>query len=720
MAATPITEISLPDEAKAVVWRIFGAGASPLTEQSTFDLIEPIICKHVTSSYDRDRSVATIRGWFEIIGEQRYVKQDLQEAVANVIVEGIGVDPSEIGIWAIGSINGGLAANIIRSRRSLEEIDTVVDATLATLEKVCDNDAVLDADGIVPFAGRDSNNAKIPRDAVRREGMLETFQHLSTHGLELVHLGLHPPVGNLIKLVIDLQPERFQSLVERLDHPVMQARATYHILEKTRNSNHREPLSWITKESCDALIALATMHTLETVNSLDRDIESSDRLSDDQHLWNTELRPPRDDLDSAAVNLIDDIVDRLAMLEPPASAKWIGELLSGAPYILSRGGNPEKQPRVERLEKKATERLAHHVRHSWSDDLVASLCVGLRLTPRDTWTRHLADIAWEVRDTEPERAAMLSRTTLIEHERHVDEEMERGHMYYNWDDWHDREWITGLGIALALSTDELEMPQWVATRCQALPLTVWDAEESYGVFSAADRAAQIWFIVAFHAVAALKQIGQPVEPRRVCDLAEAVWSHCHFAGQHLPDGRDASVAAEYAARFAIEFGEPSILWLLKQARSRAVGPRAVWALIDQRNKKAEREGRPDAVYDQGVIDEMASAASTRFRDGEHLSIESLHYLGQLWLLLGVMDLAHPTAKAILAHPSRTLSRNNQIVALELLAQATDGKWPDLETSDCISSTYRDLWPTHGYTPDSEVADRKRIDELIESSGFPAP
>ena len=146
-----------------------------------------------------------------------------------------------------------------------------------------------------------------------------------------------------------------------------------------------------------------------------------------------------------------------------------------------------------------------------------------------------------------------------------------------------------------------------------MPLSVWDAEESYQAFSSADRVAQIWFLVALHAVAGLKQIDRAVDPVEVRALAETVWSHCYFTGQYLPDGPDASVAAEHAARSAVEFGEPSDLWLLEQARSPRVGPRALWALIDQREKKAAREGEPDAGYDEMVIDEVAHAASNRFR-----------------------------------------------------------------------------------------------------------
>ena len=720
MATRTNPSLYLSDEAKAVIWRIFGAGASPLTGRSTFDLIERVISKHVSSSTHRNWAISAIRGWFEAIGERRWLKSDIRERVAVLILEGIGADRSETAIWAIGSIDGDLAASIIRPRWRPEEIDSFVDAVLATLEKICERDEVLNAAGVVPYAEVESGKARIPRDAVKRDGRLETFRHLSSHGFDLIHRALHPPTGNLIELVVHLQPGRFESLIERLDHPVMQARAAYHMVAATRALDHCKPLLWITEDSCDALIALAIVHTLETVNRLDEDIRYSDRLGKDRHIWTTELRPPQDDLDAAAFKLLNDLVDRLAMLDPLACARWIGELLSGAPYALMRGRDLEKPPRIKQLEKMGVKLLAHLVRHAWSDDLLGALCAGLCLTPRTTWTRHLAEVAWEVRDVEPARTATLARATLDELERRVAEELELGQLFLNWNDWHDREWIAGLGAALAMSSEDLDLPEWVSTRCRALPLSVWDAEKSYQTFSSADRAAEIWFLVALHAVAGLKQIDRVVDPVRVHALAEAVWTHYYFTGQYLPGGRDASVAAEHAARSAIQFGNPSDLWLLEQARSPKVGPRALWALIDQRKQKAAREGGPDAGYDEMVMNEFAHAASNRFGDGGLYGFESLHYWGRLWLTLGAIEQARRTAMAILAFPMRGFDRGSKVLVLELLTMGADGQGLDQATRDYIGSTYRDLWPIYGYTPDTERADRQRIDELLERWGVPVP
>ena len=719
MAASIMTDASLPDEAKAVVWRIFGAGESPLTRRSTFDLIERVICKHVSSPSRRDWAISAIRGWFETIGERRWLKPDMREPVAVLILEGIGADRSETAVWAIGSIDGDLAERIIRSRWRPKEIESVVDAVLTTLEMICARDEVLDAAGVVPVAGLDSGKSRIPRDAVQREGMLETIQHLNSHGFDLVHRALHPPVGNLIELVIRLQPKRFQSLIKRLDHPVIQERAAYHMVAATRALHHRKPSQWIIKDSCDALVALAIVHTLETVNRLDEDIRSSNRLGEDQCISSTELRPPQDDLDAGAVNLLNDLVERIAMLDPLECAQWIGELLSGAPYALIRSHDFEKPQRIEQLEKSGTDLLVRLVRHSWSDDLLAALCAGLRLTPRTTWTRHLADVAWTVRDVAPARATTLARATLYEHERHVAEELERGHLFLNWSDWHDREWVAGLGAALALSSDELDLPEWVSTRCRALPLTVWDAEETYEAFSTADRAAQIWFLIALHAAACLNQIGRAVDPVAVRALAEAVWTHCHFTGQYRLAGSDTSVAAEHAARSAVKFGEPSDRWLLEQARSPRVGPRALWALIDQRTKKPAREGGSSTGHDEMVIDEVARAASNRFGDGGHFNFESLHYWGRLWLQLNAIEQAGRTAKALIAFPMQGFDRGSKILVLKLLTLGADGQGLDLEVRDYIGSTYHELWPVYGYTPATERADRQQIDDVLERSGLHA-
>ena len=712
MAANLMPDLSIPAEVRRVAWRIFGAGASPCNRLSSYALIEPIVRKHI-SAPDRAPTVAALRGWFELHADQRRLRSRLDEPVAALILDGIRSERSDTAVWAAGSIDADRAVDILRSSWSPKEIDSFVEAALATLGRFCDSDAVVGAAGVFP--GLDAASARIPKSAVVHTGRLETFRHLDGHGFELVLTGLHAAAGRLIALLVALRPERFESLIARLNHPVMQARAAYHILGAALPLDHRTTLNWITADSCDDLLALAVVHTLNTVNRLDRDRRSAERADVDGDSWSTELRPPRDDLDAAAAGLLTDLVKRLAVVDPLPCVRWIGELLSSAPYMLHGGDTADggKPHRVHQLEQACTTLLARLARQSWSADMLAALRAGLRLTPRTTWTRHIANIAWSLRETALDRAAEIASATLAEHERHVAEELQSGHFFWNWNDWQDREWFSGLAISLALSREDLDLPNWVSSRCRALPLSVWDAEEDHSAFSTADRAAQHWFLVGFHALPALKQLGRTIDPAGVRALAEALWSHCRFADRHLHGAPRDSLAAEYAARSAVEYGEPSDTWLLDQARHRGVGPRTLWALNDQRRLRGTQEGRSDERYDEIIAAELIGIASDRFREEAPFDLQTLGFWGRLWLLLGAVDEAERTAAAIIAFPRRTLERADEILALKLLAVAAGRRGSDPGLKDCIASRYRRLWP--GYTPDEERADRRQIDELVATS-----
>ncbi len=705
-----IPSVSLPPEAKAVVWRIFGEGESSLKRRSTYELIEPIIGKHVSST-DRGQAIGEIRGWFESHGDRRWLKSEMSEPIAVLILEGIGTERGETAVWAVGSIDADLAARIIRSLWFPKEIDSFLEAALKILERLCDRDEVLDASRITRL---DSSSAKMQKDTKER---LKVFQDLDNHGFELVYGGLYSAVENLVDLVVDLYPEQFESLIERLDHPVVRARMAYRMIAMVCHSDHRETLQWIKEGSCDALIALAIVHTLNTVNKLDEELRFADRTDADQYVWSTDLRHPQDDLDAAAAGLLTGLVDRLAVLDPLACARWIGELLSAAPYMLDLRGDRSRMPRrIEQLERACTELIVRLVRCSWSDDLLAELRAGLCLTPRKTWTRHMAEIAWEIRDVEPERAAEIARLTLDEHERHIAEELEQNHLFLNWSDWHHREWICGLGAVLVLSREELDLPSWVSARCRALPLSVWDAEENYEVFSTADRAAQHWFLVALHAIRALNELGRTIDPVAVRTLAETLWAHCHFVGQPLYSSPEASVLAEHAARSAVEFGESSDIWLLNQVRHPGVGPCALWALIDQGKLKSAREGKTDAYYDEMITTELVRIASDRFGDGMQFNPDALQYWGRLWFSLGAVDEAEKTAMAIISVPLRGHDRVYKIMALKLLAFVASKRKLEPTIADYPTSLHSELWP--GYTPSEEREDRQEIDELLKQSKIP--
>ena len=463
----------------------------------------------------------------------------------------------------------------------------------------------------------------------------------------------------------------------------------------------------------NALIALAMVHTLNTVNKLDDEIRFADSKDVDRFTGNAEPRSRPDDLDTVAGGLVDGLVKQLAVLDPPACARWIGELLSGAPYVLPRRGDQEVPQRISQLERACTALCARLVRESWSPDLLAELKAGLRHTPRMTWTRHLAEIAWEIRDVEPARAAEIAGATLDEHERQIAAEIERNHVFLGWKDWHVREWYCGLGIALVMSREQIDLPGWVRAQCGPLPLSVWDAEENYDAFNTAERVVQHWFLVAFHAIPILKELGRPADPAAIRDLAETLWAHYSFAGRHVHGSPDASHVAEYASRCAIEYGEPSEAWLFEQLRNPGLGSRSIWALIDQRTQMSAREVDTQADDNEVIAAEFTRIASDRFGDGRQFDLEALRYWGLLWLLLGAIEDAEKTAVAISRFPLRADDRGYKIMALKLLALAASSRplIPDL--ADYTASLYRELWP--GYTAHEELSDRQRIDEMLERS-----
>ena len=513
-----------------------------------------------------------IQGWFESHGNRHWVRPEMKERVAAGILDGIGpAAHSETAVWAIGSIDAELAASMIRSKWSASEIDGFVHATFRTLKTACDRNKVLDASRSFGW-DLDSANAGIPGDAFARETNVGTFQNLLNHGLRFVVSGLHPAVGNLIELTVALRPDLLGHLVERLDHPVVQARAARCAVEAARLSNHRVTLDWIRAASCPAQVALAIVYSLETVNALDYDLRSSGREDVGGHTWATELRPPCDDLDAAAASLLAGLADRLLQLKPGACARWIGELLGAAPRSLHSHGDG-KPLRAHQLETACTEALVRLVHQSWSIDLPEILISGLRADGRETSTRHLGDLAWALRESAPKRAVEIARAALRSHEARVKRVLEHNLPLLDWNYWDHREWIGSLGTCLAVADRTLDLREWVVDRCQQLPLSVWDADvqEDYQTFSTAERVARHWFLLAFHAIPRLEELGRKVDPAAVLSLTETFCDHCCYAQPYVISHPASSVAAEYAARCAVEYGDASERRLLDLARHPAAG-----------------------------------------------------------------------------------------------------------------------------------------------------
>ena len=703
----------LSDPAAEVAWHIFGVGESPLKGRSSYELVRPMVERHVTDA-DRHRVMREIQAWFESHGNRHWLRPEMQERVAEAILDGIALsNESETAVWAIGSIDSELAASRIRSKWSASAIDGFVQAVLRTLKTACDRNRLLDPSRDSGL-DLDSPGAEIPADAFVREGRIETFRNLANQGLRFVVGGLYRAVENLIELSVVLRPAFFSLLVERLEHPVVQAKAARCAVDTARRSNHRATLDWIQADACPAQIALALVHSLETVNALDYDLRSTACEDVGGHSWATELRPAHDDLNAAAESLLTGLADRLLALRPPVCARWIGELLGAACRSLHSHGD-DKPLRVHQLETACTEALVRLVQQSWSGDLLEILSAGLRKNPRATWTRHLGDLAWGLRESAPKRASEVARAALLGHEGHVKHVLERNLPLLDWRCWDHREWIGGLGHCLAVADRELDLREWVMDQCQGLPLSVWDADaqEDHRTFITAERLAQHWFLVAFHAIPRFKELGRTVDPAAVLSLAETFLEHCRYTQPYVVRHPACSVTAEVAARCAVEFGYPNAQWLLDLVRHPAAGARVLWAVIDQGRRKLEIEGDGGVatLLDDTFLTELASVASDRFGDGTRCPLDALEYWGRLWLALGKMDEAERAALAILAFPAKLLARGHTILSLKLLALVAGKRGLTHPIQDCLRSLYLELWPV--YTPNEERLDREQVDALLK-------
>lgn len=715
-------DTSLTSELRAVVWRIFGSGHSPFTSMSEYALIERIVRSEDVTPNKQKLLIAEVQGWFEGDGNRRTLRSEMDDAVATLILEAVGellnegveAKVLERGAWAVGAIDAERSARVIRSRWCRGQIGVFVDVAVRALKKLGDRDEVLDPMRTARFVGLDAD-AKISKDDLRRNGTVETFQHLDTHGFGLVHVAMRDVATNLVGVVLRLQPDEFESIVGRLDHPLLLARAADYVIDEATPRYYRKPLQWIRSSACDDLIALAIVHTLNTVNRLDGDLHSATSRGSDHHYWSTELRHPQDDLDSAATDLLTGLVDRLGLLDPKDCVRWVGELLSNACRALHHPGRHDKPIRIEQLERACSALLGRLVTQSWSDDLYDALREGLRMSHRPNWTRHLVEVAWGIRDVAPSQAADLARAVLKENDQQIADTLVHGHLYLNWTNWEDREWMSCLGVTLALSSESLNLPEWVSERCRALPLSVWDAEDDVVAFGGAEEVARHWFLVAFLAIPALQELGRRIDPTAVRAIVRSLWDHCHFAGQYLLGRAEDPVVTEHAARLAIKFGDPSDSWLLDQARHPGVGPCTLWALVDQCSLESTRECGLDVQYQKTVATEFRNIASERFKDGGRFSIDELRFWGELWLLLNATNEAEHTAVAISAVLRRTHHRAYAILVLKLLAFVDSERKLRPELVSHARSLYNEIWPS-SYTPDEERDDRRKIDDRFRRDG----
>ena len=144
MTCNEYPAIQLPVGAALAVWRIFGDGVDPFKQPTSHDLVEPIIGKHLGKTDEADRAIAEIRSWFDPDEGPNQLRSDMSEPVAEIIINGIrealsattGIENHDTAFWAMGSIRSDVAAPIMRSSWSPEQIDRFAAYALDTLESL--------------------------------------------------------------------------------------------------------------------------------------------------------------------------------------------------------------------------------------------------------------------------------------------------------------------------------------------------------------------------------------------------------------------------------------------------------------------------------------------------------------------------------------------------------------------------------------------------------
>ena len=762
-----LSSISLSPETQSAVWRIFGAGESLLTKKSSYDLIELVLKKHGSS-----KDVQEVRSWFDTDKDKKWLKYEWHGPVADLIIPAIQSEITsgrkETAVWAAGAVSAKLSLPIIHSASWCpEEIDSFVETAISVLEKVYHANLLVDAGKLHHFGSHESVVARIPKSAVihKNEGTLQTFIRLDRDSRSPgLHSCLYPVVFNLTSLIVHLQPNRFQEVIRKLDHPIVQIHIAWHMIAVEKkisycsNLESIKALEWITKESCDSVIALAIISTLNAVKRLDDDRCSASYQDVDQDHSDAEISASQNQRHAATNTLLHDLVTRLFQhLEPQSCIRWVGELLSGAPHILDFYSYNSAPFRIKQLEESCTKLLAEHIFQLPLEDFLPNFCAGLRLTPRNTWTRHLAALAWEIRAKDPAKASTVAQATINVYEQQITMELQKNKMFIYWEDYHYRAWIKGIGYCLVLAQPGLNSFAWIVEHCCQVPLSVWDIEEnaktfwhskqsrnppsgvadsdvetSYGKicnqpasltevrrarpfhisFNTANCAVQHWFLVGLCTVTALRELDQPCDSQAIYKIIELLWSHCHFARKYLFDNPANSIVSEVAVCLAVEAALDDA-WLFDIARHPGVGPLALLVILHEHQRIIVRTTEVCVHRDDYFRDRLKVIAQQKFHDDNMLDFESVWYWARLWLLLEAADEAERTAIALTTFSSQQNNRPTNILILKLLALASTRKELSVTVANLVRSLYKKLWQYS--TLSEERADREIVDRYLQES-----
>ena len=689
--------LSLPLVGRQVIWRIFGQGESPLIRKTSFDLIEPIVRKHIRED-DQGLVISEIAECFEIQGDQRWLKQDMCVPVAVLILDGVrdAVSyPNEIAdedtvFWAIGSIDPNIAAPIIRSVWSPDRIEAFAEYALEVLKSLSEADKVLDANRIVRI---DSDKTKVSIKEVVRKDRLVTLQRID-HSSFYLYSG----VANVIGLLVELNVDYFYALVERIEHLFVQASAADRMIYRRGTRYDPQPGRWVSETAPDDLVSLATVHAIEEVNS-----------SDDEDARRGIAAMQEEDDQTVGYRSLATLVDRIDLIEPIRRAARIFDLFDYGRHALRLDSRSGKPRRVQQLDQLCVDSLVRLVQETSSARLLVELRSGLQLNDLSPSTFLLAEVASELRESHPERANEICGLILDLLEEKVDRSVsEEDSLYYSAKDWHGRDSILGFAVALAISDPDLDYIEWLSDNCGALPLSTWDREENYQSFLTADRIVHFRFLISLYAIQVRKQMGADVDADAILCVAEKLWEHCHFADTDVVRGPEDFDTAEYAARIALIFAEPSERWIIRQAKSSDVHLRTLFGLVDSLMSDQNKELGLKTRMKGGLVSVLSDTIGDRFAHIDSLNLTELAWLGRIWLSLKVKHQAARTASAILAFDGQRLNRSDKILALQLLAFATDDANQDSWRINETHKLYAELWPTT-YTPVHEQVYRREID-----------
>ncbi len=699
MNATENPFASLPDEAKSVTWKLFGEGESPLTPKTAFESIVPTAYKHVTSE-NRDRVIAGFSSWFEQRDGQDRLREDLRASVDESILDGVrdalseGLTPDEemLALWAVGYVGPEIAEPIIRRRWSGQEIGKFAEHAVLAMKSLDRRDRLIDPERVMRV---DVGAATAETRPVQRERRLFAYRDLRHSGI-----WLYEGVRHVIELLVNLDAASSPGM-SQIGNPVLQ---TYVSELRMLRLDPDEPGSasrWITEDASDATVALSIVEVVDRVNELDSDLRRG-----------IEPKHERSETELAIASLLENLVDKLASVEPAVSAGWIGDLLEYAASAFYTFGAKEKPHRMAQLEDICASSLARLLTEHWSPRLLNELRDAQPSAPYTPRILPVAEAALKMRENHPAKAHDIACMIMETFEQRVEATVAGDdRLFYRLGEWRDREWVLGLGVALGIRDGDLDLDRWVADRCSSFGLSAWDAEEDFGRFLVIDRLAQLQFLIAFDAVATRREIGSPVSPGTVRSMTEKLWSHCEFVATYSLDSSADSEAAEFGARAAVLFGEPCDEWILACALQHRIGARPLWAVLDQWSKVdgvvQDEEERGDAIAEA-----ILYVASEQFGDPSRFGLESLYWVGKLWRSLGEADGARRTARAILALRHPKMNRAYTILALELLIFAEGGPKADHRAKIEFQVLYNELWPT-AYTPVGELQNRRGIDEALD-------